>query len=99
MGPGEPHLSSGRPLSGAVVAAPSLAAEPARLCLGLASRLGLESVPLGLSGPSRFEPLSPGLGLGLGLRLGLGLGFGFGLGLGLGLGLGSRARARVRVKG
>ena len=99
MGPGEPHLSSGRPLSGAVVAAPSLAAEPARLCLGLASRLGLESVPLGLSGPSRFELLSPGLGLGLRLGLGLGLGFGFGFGLGLGLGLGSRAGARVRVKG
>ena len=76
-----------------------MAAEPARLCLGLASRLGLESVPLGLSGPSRFELLSPGLGLGLRLGLGLGLGFGFGLGLGLGLGLGSRARARVRVKG
>ena len=99
MGPGEPHLSSGRPLRGAVVAAPSLAAEPARLCLGLASRLGLESVPLGMSGPSRFELLSPGLGLGLRFGLRLGLEFGFGFGLGLGLGLGSRARARVRVKG
>eukprot|EP00964_Phaeocystis_antarctica_P111514 scaffold75866_cov63-Phaeocystis_antarctica.AAC.2 len=59
--PVEPDLSSGLPPTGADVPPmpppPSLDAEPARLGLGLVSRLGLVSDPLGDGGPG---PLGDG---------------------------------------